>query len=152
MVEYSTKADGDPSVDPFIITSSKPLDLNLMAEASLTDLTPESAHHIRSAIKEEDVVLPPILDGTRLYHNRRQRKSEFLKRLQMAVFGGIALVGPMLIMVLYKHQLTSLLTVSISVFLFALVVATFSTGTPETVLAAVAAYAAVLVVFVGASS
>jgi hypothetical protein len=70
----------------------------------------------------------------------------------MALFGGVALVGPMLIMVLYKHLLTSLLTTSIAVFVFSLFLATFSTGSPETVLGAVAAYAAVLVVFVGTSS
>lgn len=58
----------------------------------------------------------------------------------------------MLLMVLYKHLLTSLLTTSIAVFLFALAMAIFSTGSPETLLAAVAAYAAVLVVFVGTSS
>jgi hypothetical protein len=152
MVAYSKKADGDPSSDPFVLTSSRPLDHKLMAEAGLTSLSPESAHRIQVAIEKERAILPPILDGTRLHHNKRQRQKEFWKRLRMAIFGGVALVGPMLIMVLYKHLLTSLLTVSLSVFLFALVVAVFSTGTPENVLAAVAAYAAVHVVFVGASS
>jgi hypothetical protein len=70
----------------------------------------------------------------------------------MAAFGGVAVVGPMLLMVLYKHLLTSLLTVSVSVFVFALVMAAFLMGTPETLMGVVAAYAAVLVVFVRTSS
>jgi hypothetical protein len=152
MVACSKKADGDPSSDPYVLTSSRPLEHKLMAEAGLTNLSPKSAHRIQVAIEKERATLPPIFDGTRLYHNKQQREREFWRRLRMALFGGVALVGPMLIMVLYKHLLTSLLTVSLSVFLFALVVAVFSTGTPENVLTAVAAYAAVLVVFVGASS
>jgi len=67
----------------------------------------------------------------------------------MAIFGGVALVVPMLIMVLVQGMMCSLLTVSISTFLFGLAVAIFSTYTPETVMATVAAYAAVLVVSVG---
>ena len=70
----------------------------------------------------------------------------------MAFFGGLSLVGPMLIMVLYKRQYTALITVCISVFLFAVAMAAFSTEKPTTVLGAVAAYAAVLVVFLGTSS
>jgi hypothetical protein len=70
----------------------------------------------------------------------------------MAIFGGAALIGPMLLMVLYKPPLTLQLIESIAVFVFALVVAIFSNAEPETVLAALAAYAAVLVVFVRTSS
>jgi hypothetical protein len=70
----------------------------------------------------------------------------------MAIFGGVALVGPILLMVLYKHRYTPLVTVSVSVFIFAVAMAAFSTEKPEIVLAAVAAYAAVLVVFLGTSS
>lgn len=52
-------------------------------------------------------------------------------------------------MVLQKHLLTSLLTLSILVVLFPQFVMSFSRGSnPENILAAVAAYAAVLVVFV----
>lgn len=123
-----------------------------MIESHLSPRPPEFSKHLQQAIDEGYAILPPILSATRKNHNKKSSLNAFWKRLYMAMFGGIALVGPMLLMVLYKHLLTSLLTASISVFVFALTVATFSTGSPETVLAAVAAYAAVLVVFVGTSS
>lgn len=59
----------------------------------------------------------------------------------------------MLIMVLHEDLLTTLLVTSISTLLLAAVLALKGQGLKgETVLAAVAAYAAVLVVFVEASS
>ena len=74
-------------------------------------------------------------------------------RFTMAFFGGVALVGPMLVMTLHKSRNTSLITTSISVLFFAMVVAYFARkASPQEVLAATAAYAAVLVVFVGTSS
>ena len=60
----------------------------------------------------------------------------------MAMFGGVALIGPMLIMTLQPSLNTSLITVSIATFLF---VASDSAG--KDVLATTAA--AVLVVLVG---
>jgi hypothetical protein len=84
--------------------------------------------------------------------NRTRKMENFWERFYMAAFGGIALVGPMLIMVLHRGKATSLVTVSVSVLLFAIIISKYSTGTPEAVLGIVAAYAAVLVVFVGTSS
>ena len=55
-------------------------------------------------------------------------------------------------MVLYKRGYTALITVYISRFSFAVAMVTFSTEKPTTVLLVVAAYAAVLVVFLGTSS
>jgi len=55
-------------------------------------------------------------------------------------------------MVQYKHLLTSFLTTSVAVFLFALALATFWTVSPETIFAEGAAYAAVFVVFLGTSN
>jgi Family of unknown function (DUF6594) len=152
MVEYSAKAKSDPSLDPFVFTSANSLEMKLMSDVGLVQLRSQEMKRVDTAIRSDYAVLPPIAFATRKEHNRYARKSEIWKRLYMALFGGIALVGPMLIMVLYKHQLSSILTVSICVFLFGLLMAFFSTGSPETVLAAVAAYAAVLVVFIGAST
>lgn len=152
MVKYSAEEGLHGSQDPFILTSKKPLDLYLMSEANLISSDDEAAKICLGAFKPEDAVLPPIDSRTRLYHNKEKKLKGFFERLYMAIFGGISLVGPMVLMVLYKHPLTPLLTVSISVFVFALAMAIFSTEKPGTVLAAVAAYAAVLVVFVGTSS
>ncbi|PVH72421.1 hypothetical protein DL98DRAFT_610679 [Cadophora sp. DSE1049] len=135
MVKYSSKGKNDPSLDPFVFTSANLLEKRLMSDADLLKLRSKEIKHVDTAIREGYARLPPITAGTRLAYNQDVRNSEIWERLYMALFGGIALVGPMLIMVLYKHQLSSILTVSVC--------------NPETVLGAVAAYAAVLVVFIG---
>ena len=60
------------------------------------------------------------------------------------------MIGPMLIMVLHKSLPTTLLTISIYVAFFGLVTATFIEDYFD-VLSETAAYAALLVVFVGIS-
>ena len=70
----------------------------------------------------------------------------------MALFGGIVVVGPMLIMVLRRDQTTSLVTTSVFVVAVGLVLAWFMREAErKDILTATAAYAAVLVVFVGAN-
>ncbi|CZR57810.1 uncharacterized protein PAC_07699 [Phialocephala subalpina] len=83
----------------------------------------------------------------------RARKQAFTQRLFMGVFGGIALIGPVLIMRLHASENTSLITVSVATILFAIALAFgASDSTGKDVLAATAAYTAVLVVFIGSSS
>ncbi|KAK0512871.1 hypothetical protein JMJ35_004888 [Cladonia borealis] len=75
-----------------------------------------------------------------------------LARFIVAITGGLSLVVPMLVMRLDEHLKKSLITVSVAVLLFsALTSLMFKASNVET-LAATAAYAAVLVVFVGTSS
>lgn len=80
--------------------------------------------------------------------------SEFLDglaRFLIAVGGGCSLVLPMIIMTFNPSVTKSLITVSVAVVLFALVMSlTFQTDNKDT-LTATATYAAVLVVFVGTS-
>ena len=83
----------------------------------------------------------------------RSQKQAFTQRVIMALSGGAALIGPMLIMTLHPSKKTSLITVSVATSIFALVfalVARDSAG--KDVLGITAAYAAVLVVFVGTST
>lgn len=69
----------------------------------------------------------------------------------MASAGGLILIVPMLIMANLRSQTASLITTCVAMFLFAVGV-TFGTQLkPDQVLGATAAYAAVLVVFVGTS-
>lgn len=74
---------------------------------------------------------------------------EYVKKVGLAVLGGAFLIGPMLVMVLHPGLVTSLVT-SVCVFAFGLGVARFLEK-PFDVLSGTAAYAAVLVVFVGTS-
>ncbi|RSL69189.1 hypothetical protein CEP54_002457 [Fusarium duplospermum] len=87
--------------------------------------------------------------GVRTEEESKARLS-FLGRLTMAIFGGAALVVPMLIMSLRPSKLTGLLTTSLFVVGVAVALAWFmKDAAPKDILAATAAYAAVLVVFVG---
>ena len=77
---------------------------------------------------------------------------DIVARFIVAITGGLSLVIPMLVMRLDEHLKKSLITVSVAVILFsALTSLMFKASNVET-LAATAAYAAVLVVFVGTSS
>ncbi|KAL6352898.1 hypothetical protein LRP88_13373 [Fusarium phalaenopsidis] len=74
----------------------------------------------------------------------------FLCRLAMAIFGGAALVVPMLIVSFRPSKLIGLLTTSLFVVGVAVALAWFmKDAAPKDILTAAAAYAAVLVVFVG---
>jgi hypothetical protein len=131
MLTYGEKAGNNPSLDPFIITSTKLLDLCLMNNAGLTQASRRFAKDLQKAINSGDMILLSVRSRTRKNLIRKTKAGAFWKRLYMAVFGGFAVVGPMLIMVLYKHILTSLLTTPLVVFLFALAMAMFSTANPE---------------------
>ena len=91
-------------------------------------------------------------EGGKVDQAMRQRQSQrgLLSRLKMALFGGVIVVAPMLIMTLHQDQLTALLTASLFVLVVAVVLAWFMKDAAEKdILTATAAYAAILVVFVG---
>lgn len=99
---------------------------------------------------------------------RRHRKQEYLSgkaaphevnalvdravRFAVAIAGGLFLVVPMLVMALDASRGKSLVTVSASVVLFALVLSFGVRVTNLETLVSTATYAAVLVVFVGTST
>lgn len=73
-------------------------------------------------------------------------------RFVMALFGGVALIVPTIIMTLHSSRNTCLITTSVATVLFAITLAFgASDSSGKDVLAATAAYAAVPVVFVGTS-
>ncbi|KAK3295251.1 uncharacterized protein B0H64DRAFT_143298 [Chaetomium fimeti] len=99
---------------------------------------------------------PPVIAlGKKRPHMSRAemaRKHAFASRFTMALFGGIALILPTVIMSKLQGINVSLITTSIAVFLFGLALAFGATdSTGKDVLTATAAYTAVLVVFVGTS-
>jgi hypothetical protein len=80
------------------------------------------------------------------------RKHAFVSRFTMALFGGIALILPTVVMSKVPGINVSLITTSVAVFLFGVALAFGATdSTGKDVLTATAAYTAVLVVFVGTS-
>jgi len=109
-----------------------------------------------SSIEEHLRVHVPDYTGFRGHNDRsdkqKQEMQKFFLRLKMALFGGLVLVVPMLIMSLHPTLLTQLLTTSLFVLFFSIFLAFEWTHAEEKdIIAATAAYAAVLVVFVGAS-
>lgn len=78
-------------------------------------------------------------------------KNRLWLRLAMALCGGLALVIPMLIMVLHPSKITNLVTTTCFVLAVAVGLAVFMRSSePKDIVACTAAYAAVLVVFIGA--
>lgn len=73
-------------------------------------------------------------------------------RILAAVFGAIALLVPMLIMTVNHAPVRNLVTTSAAVGIVAVVLAVSPIATWRDVLGVTAAYAAVLVVFIGTSS
>jgi hypothetical protein len=95
-------------------------------------------------------VLSSTTSGISVEKKHKESQALFA-RLTMALGGGLALVAPMLIMVLHSTKLTAILTTSCFVVAVAIALAVFMVDSqPKDVVACTAAYAAVLVVFVGA--
>ncbi|KAL2153734.1 hypothetical protein VTH82DRAFT_4889 [Thermothelomyces myriococcoides] len=97
---------------------------------------------------EEDSI---AIGGTRSENRIQSRLAQFRGRTMMAVIGGAFLVGPMWLMMLHRNLYTSLVTTTVCVAVFGLIIALFLEK-PMEVLSGTAAYAAVLVVFVGGLS
>lgn len=152
--------------DPFVLTTDKTLDRVVLEEVASS-----WAEGFR-ADEEIERILPEMgadfpfstlphpsdrkekrfktYGGSRTMANGLSEKQQLLKRIGMALLGGAFLIGPILIMVLHKSLPTTLLTTSICAAVFGLVTAIFLED-PFDVLSGTAAYAAVLVVFVGTS-
>jgi VIT1/CCC1 family predicted Fe2+/Mn2+ transporter len=82
----------------------------------------------------------------------RERSAGYVSRFSMAMFGGAALIIPMLIMALHPGLTLDLVTTSVATVVFGIIIALLGTDSSgKDVLTSTAAYAAVLVVFVGAS-
>jgi len=83
---------------------------------------------------------------------KTERRKAFTSRLAMALFGGITLIVPIVIVAKNQGANFSFITTAIATVLFALMLALAATGsTDKGVLSATAAYAAVSVVFIGPS-
>lgn len=160
MAQKQLQSDENDEEDPFKISSREILGFRLMEYVNLlsdpTGAGSEDYRRLKKGINDRGDydrgfnILPRTSRHTR---NEGERLAMTLERFRMGILGGLALIGPMLIMVLHKGLLTSLLTTSIATLLFAGALSCWGQSTKgETDLAMVAAYAAVLVVFVGSSS
>jgi len=92
---------------------------------------------------------PPMIDPHQASHQMTQFVN-LLKRILIAAGGGLFLIAPMWIMVLHNTRWTALASTSAFVAMFGTVMA-FWNRDPKDIVSSTAAYAAVLVIFVGAT-
>jgi VIT1/CCC1 family predicted Fe2+/Mn2+ transporter len=144
MKEIAAASADKKEDDPFLISTRTTFGRKLISDLDICHL-PQNL--------PADFENPLLPGGFRNRDNITQQRQALLLRLGSAVLGGIALVGPMLLMELHKSFATSLVTVSVAVMIIGVGIALFiPDAKPRDVVVAVAGYAAVLVVFVGTSS
>ncbi|KAK3682811.1 hypothetical protein B0T22DRAFT_444978 [Podospora appendiculata] len=151
--EFMKKCQLQGQQDPFLVSSTKMIDYDVINEllediADTSNPARSDLSHLRAASQPDQTV--PLFGGSRTLTNKRHSLKGFLQRLSMAILGGGFLIAPMFIMVYHPGRVSTLATSSAFVFAFG-VVMSFYLDRPFDVLSGTAAYAAVLVVFVGAS-
>nr|OQO26114.1 hypothetical protein B0A51_04508 [Rachicladosporium sp. CCFEE 5018] len=127
--------------DPFLLQTTKQMEREMMKHY---DLLPRH-QRLPKAWDYNRPRLPGIGRRAKLEREQGQLKT---KKFYYALAGGLSLIVPMLIMRLVPGVTCSLVTTSVAVLLFAIIVARRSSLQPQEILGIVAAYAAVLVVFV----
>ncbi|KAK3332607.1 hypothetical protein B0T19DRAFT_482846 [Cercophora scortea] len=148
--EYMKKCQLQGQSDPFLVTSTRMIDHDIIKEL-LGDMVGESPMAARNmASLSEAKIDRKLFGGSRTLTNKRTSLKGFLQRLSMAILGGAFLIAPMHLMVFRPDRVSTLATSSAFVLAFG-VVMSFYLDKPFDVLSGTAAYAAVLVVFVGAS-
>lgn len=142
MVTCSQKPD-----DPFLVTGER-----LVDDYMLTQVLEQFKDQLQT---KEPISVPAPWDeksrsvgGTRNENVAKAWAKGFHSRIAMAALGGFLLVGPMWLMVLHHTLYTCLVTTTVFVAVFGLLMARWL-DKPMDVMSATAAYAAVLVVFVG---
>ncbi|KAI6810502.1 hypothetical protein KC340_g16748 [Hortaea werneckii] len=145
----SEKAKLGYDKDPFLLKSSRALERGILESSGFIP------HHV---LPKGELPLPydhehPLLSNAfgRHHANEATSKKQRLERFAMASFGGLLIIVPMLIMANVPGKVASLVTSCVAIAIFAALVTLGTKLGPHEVLASVAAYAAVLVVFVGLS-
>jgi len=152
MEKYSASSKGEFESDPYLINSSFKLQRDMIEAVGLMEELP-STRRDRPSYSSLDEKKPQLPIGSRPAARARRDLEAFVKRFSFALFGALSLLAPMILMVLTGGTLLTLLTVCIAVLLFAFVVSLWGEDeSPATILAIVATYTAVLVVFVGTSA
>lgn len=134
------------SKDPFLVSGERFIDdyviRQVLGEAQSGDFG--RTIHVPGPWQEDT---QPI-GGTRSANIAQTWVQGFRERLAMATVGGFFLIGPMWLMVLRNSLYTSLISTTVFVAAFGLLMV-WLVDKPNDVMSGTAAYAAVLVVFVG---
>lgn len=143
--------------DPFVITTCDILGFNLFKHYeyfhSLGQKHTDAINRCRTKIKNQEAWGrgENTLPGT---SRTVTGNLKFLRNMSLGVLAGVAIIVPMLVVALVNDLVASLVVTCVATVLFAVVLALPLVGgnlDEQTILGAVAAYAAILVVFVGTS-
>lgn len=149
MQEHAAQHTKDDDKDPFYIKSSKHLPRLAMKEAGfIPDLVlPRGPLPVA-----QDFSNPRLPGISKTLAHEASESEQLWVRFSIASAGGLILIIPMLIMANLESKTASLVTTCVAMLTFAAGVTLRTQLKPDQVLGATAAYAAVLVVFVGTSS
>lgn len=137
-----------PSRLPRALTSSRNKTKSFLPTTTADKPLPNPA-----GVKKHPPPSPAETEITREFQHEirleaRRRKEEFPRRLLTALFGGAAVVVPMVVMSLSRSLVRSLVTSSVAMLVFGVVLAWTSAADEASLMVATAGYAAVLAVFV----
>lgn len=113
---------------------------------------PDSSTHPKGKAAQIRALKKIATDGERPTLQRIQQSStvvDNIARFIIGVLGGGALLGPMIIMTFHKSQTARLITVSVAVLIFGFLLSVSTKAANQEILGATAAYAAVMVVYIG---
>jgi VIT1/CCC1 family predicted Fe2+/Mn2+ transporter len=134
----------DWSNNPFHLKAEREMERGLLEHLRAQGIEPEQM------ILGDDAGLAPKLPGGPWDYPSAQRNRK--ERYALTVLGSLIIIIPIVIMTFVPGQIASIATVVSCTMFFAVATAYFSpTKPPLELMIATAAYAAVLVVFVGAS-
>lgn len=142
------------SRDPFVVTGARTVDEYVLRQimSERPGLLSECFESIPSIYPWEKLAEFSTVCVSRNEGEREVRLKQFRRRLLSAALGGAFLIGPMWLTVLLDSwRYTALVVTSVFVSLFGLVMAALLDESKD-IMANTAAYAAVLVVFVGTNN
>ncbi|KAF2773727.1 hypothetical protein EJ03DRAFT_105360 [Teratosphaeria nubilosa] len=122
--------------DPFLISTADPMECKLLEDAGLAFGDPKKQMIASNA--------PDRLG----YTKRGSLTRRGLGRLIMAFLGGMAVIGPFLLMFLVRGQLVRIISACVFMAVFAVAITICSDLGPDRIALATAAYAAALILFV----
>lgn len=133
--------------DPFHLTAQRGRDEEELLHKATNNLSDQTIFQLKKRKPEKRLNTDPV-GHVRNDVTGRQDVRRFSRRLGLAVIGGAFLIVPMWIMVLHNTLYTGLVSTTVFVTLFGLLSASYLEEEKD-VISTTAAYAAVLVVFVG---
>ena len=134
--------------DPFLMKTSRALERQVMETVKLVPNHVLPAGPLPLPYDSED---PQLREMGRNEANKAAYEKKRLLRFAMAAVGGLLLIVPVIIMAKIPGTNASLVTTCFSMLVFAALITWLSDLGPNEILGTTAAYAAVLVVFVGTS-